>query len=47
MRQINEDLNNNIEKGIFIRDNIQKIAKDRVSIYLNVGEILHEVSRAN
>lgn len=47
MRQVNENLNNNIEKEVFTKDNIQKITNNRVSIYLNAGEKIHEVSRAN
>lgn len=47
MRQVNENLNNNIEKGKFIKENIQRMIKDRVSIYLNAGEMIHEVSRTD
>lgn len=47
MRQINEDLKNKVEKGMSIRDNIQKIIKKRISLYLHTEEIVHEVSRAD
>lgn len=47
MRQINEDLKNNIEKGISIMDNIERIIKKKVSIYLYAEEIIHDVSRAD
>ena len=47
MRQVNEDLKNNIEKGISIMDNIERIIKKRISIYLYAEEIIHEVSRAD
>jgi len=48
MRQVNENLNNNnIEKGKYIQDNMQSTNKNRVSIYLNAEERIHEVSRAD
>jgi hypothetical protein len=47
VRQINEDLKNNIEKGISIMDNIERIIKKKVSIYLYAEEIIHDVSRAD
>lgn len=47
MRQINENIKNNIQKGIFIKDNIERIIKRRISIYLYTEEIIHEVSRAD
>jgi len=47
VRQVKEDLKNNFEKGISIRNNIQRIFKKRVSLYLYPEEIIHEVSRAD
>lgn len=47
MRQINENLKNNIEKGMFNKDNIERIIKKRISIYLYAEDIVHEVSRAD
>jgi len=47
MRQINENLKNNIEKGMFNKDNIEIIIKKRISIYLYAEDIVHEVSRAD
>jgi hypothetical protein len=47
VRKVNEDLKNNIEKGKSIMDNIERIIKKRISIYLYAEEIIHEVSRAD
>jgi LAGLIDADG endonuclease len=48
MRQVNKNLNNNnIEKGKYIKDNIQSINKNRVSVYLSAEDRIHEVSRAD
>jgi hypothetical protein len=47
VRQINQNLNNHNEKGIFNKDNIQRITKDKVNVYLKTEEIIHEVSRAD
>jgi hypothetical protein len=47
VRQINEYLKNNIEKGISIKDKIERIIKKRVNVYLYAEEIIHEVSRAD
>lgn len=47
MRQVHENLNNNIVKGISNINDIKKVIKNRVSIHLNVNETIHEVSRAD
>lgn len=47
MRQINKDLKNNSEKEISTKDNRQRIIKERISMYVNAGEMTQDVSRAN
>jgi hypothetical protein len=47
VRQINKDFRNNIEKGISMRDNKQRIIKRKISIYINAGEMVQDVSRAD
>ena len=40
-------MRNNIEKRIYTRNNIQTIIKERISIYVNSEEMMHDVSRAD
>lgn len=47
MRQVNKDLNYDNKRGICMRNNIEKTIKERINIYLNHEEIIHEVSRSD